>query len=157
MQEIVLTSLLVLFSLGILIADKPVYSGLSFLFCLLTLSGFYILLQAPILAALQILIYAGAILVVLLFTLILLPTEPLFAKKGIGILGMLAIGGSLLVMQWKEALEGAISQGWSVDPSLPVSLALYTDFLFPLEGAVMLLALGTVGVVCVRKKEKEHA
>ena len=57
MQFFLLTFFLIMFSLGILVAKKPVYAGLSFLFCLLTLSGFYIHLQAPMIAALQILIY----------------------------------------------------------------------------------------------------
>lgn len=154
MALMILTFFLVLFSTGVLVAEKPVYAGLSFLFCLLTLSGFYISLHAPMIAALQILIYAGAILVVLLFTLILLPSEPLLARKGIGVAGIVTGVGCLLVMRWWEALEAAVSKGWEWDPSTSLGLALYTDFLFPIEGAVVLLALGLVGVVSVSRRKR---
>lgn len=153
MPFFLLTLFLILFSLGVLVAKKPVYAALSFLFCLLTLSGFYIYLQAPMIAALQILLYAGAILVVLLFTLILLPSEPLLVKKGGGLMGILTAAGCLLLIRWREAVEGSTSPGWELDPSHSLSLALYTDFLFPVECTVVLLALGLVGVVYISKRE----
>lgn len=153
MQFFLLTFFLIMFSLGILVAKKPVYAGLSFLFCLLTLSGFYIHLQAPMIAALQILIYAGAILVVMLFTLILLPSEPLFVKKGRVLMGILIGTGCLVLMRWREAIEGETSVGWELDPSHSLSLAFYTEFLFPVECTLVLLALGLVGVVYISKRE----
>ena len=71
MAMIVLGFLLVLASLGVILCKKPVHSCLSFLLTLLLLAGLYLNLQAPFISAMQILVYAGAILVIFMFVIVL--------------------------------------------------------------------------------------
>ena len=68
-------------------------------------------------------------------------------------MGILIGTGCLVLMRWREAVEGETSVGWELDPSHSLSLAFYTEFLFPVECTVVLLALGLVGVVYISKRE----
>ncbi len=67
----ILGALLILFSLGVILARKPVYSALSFLATLLLLASLYLELSAQFIAVMQILVYAGAILVMFMFVIVL--------------------------------------------------------------------------------------
>src|SRR5581483_9485736 len=62
---------LILSSLGVILFKKPVHACLSFLFSLLILAGIYLQLSAEFIAVMQILVYAGAILVIFMFVIIL--------------------------------------------------------------------------------------
>ncbi len=68
---LVLGFLLFLSSLGMLLARQPLYASLSFLCTLLLLGFLYLQLSAPFIAVMQILVYAGAILVIFMFVIIL--------------------------------------------------------------------------------------
>src|SRR5262249_51901600 len=67
----VLSIFLILSALGVVFSKKPVYSGLSFLLALLLLSALYVELAAEFIGIMQVLIYAGAILVIFMFVMIL--------------------------------------------------------------------------------------
>src|ERR1700761_2906986 len=62
---------LILSSLGVVLARKPVHASLSFLLTLLILALFYLQLSAQFIAVMQILVYAGAILVIFMFVIVL--------------------------------------------------------------------------------------
>ncbi len=67
----VLGLLLLVSSLGVLVLPKPVHASLSFLVSLLMLAVFYLELSAQFIAVMQVLVYAGAILVIFMFVIIL--------------------------------------------------------------------------------------
>ena len=67
-----LAGLCVLFALGVVINNSPIYSAISLIGMMLGLAGVFILLQAHFIAILQIIIYAGAIMVLFMFVIMLL-------------------------------------------------------------------------------------
>ena len=71
MTPLILGTITVLSALGVILLKKPVHACLSFLLTLLTLALFYINLSAPFISVMQILVYAGAILVIFMFVIVL--------------------------------------------------------------------------------------
>src|SRR5437660_1114836 len=69
--EIILGVVSILSALGIIFLKKPVHASLSFLLTLLTLASFYLELFAPFISVMQVLVYAGAILVIFMFVIVL--------------------------------------------------------------------------------------
>src|SRR5436309_1074802 len=67
----ILGFILILSSLGVITAKKPIYSSLAFLLSLLTLATLYLQLSAQFIAVMQVLVYAGAILVIFMFVIVL--------------------------------------------------------------------------------------
>ncbi|MCB0271492.1 MAG: NADH-quinone oxidoreductase subunit J [Bdellovibrionales bacterium] len=66
------SGLAILFSLGVVFARNPIYSGLSLVTTLFFVSGIFVLLHAPFIGVLQILVYTGAIMVLFLYVMMLL-------------------------------------------------------------------------------------
>ncbi|HNQ13710.1 MAG TPA: NADH-quinone oxidoreductase subunit J [Bacteroidia bacterium] len=152
----VLSALLVVFS------KQPVRSVLYLIFCFFTIAGHYILLNAQFLAAVHIIVYAGAILVLFLFVIMLLnlnrDTEPQKSNL-IRVAAVIASGCLLLVLT--SALKGAesiplqMSEG-SVGLVKNLGRVLYTDYMLPFEMASVLLLAAMVGVVFLTKKEVDQ-
>src|SRR5215475_9177914 len=69
--EFIFGAILIFSSLGVILARKPVYSSLSFLVTLLALAALYLQLSAQFISVMQVLVYAGAILVIFMFVIIL--------------------------------------------------------------------------------------
>lgn len=155
--------LLILSALGVILARKPVFSGLSFLVTLLALSGLYFQLSAHLIAALQILVYAGAILVLFMFVIVLFQDAyqnlnrfrvkskrywRLFAAStflvALGFLGERLIGLKAPVKSMQTPFGTVESMGH----------LLFVDFFFPFEVVIMLFLIALVGSVFIAKKEK---
>lgn len=158
----ILGIILILSALGVILAPKPVQSSLSFLLTLLTLAALYLQLSAQFIAVMQVLVYAGAILVLFMFVIILFQDAHqqiarfkaksasffLFIAASFFIL-MLALFGSRL-FHLKDAGQHA-SPGFGTVESL--GKALYIDFFFPFEAVVLLFLIAVVGALYIGKKE----
>ena len=158
----ILGIILIFSSLGVIMAPKPVQSSLSFLLTLITLAALYLQLSAQFIAVMQVLVYAGAILVLFMFVIILFQdahqqinkfkarSAPffLFIAASSFIL-MLSLFGSRL-FNFKQA-QPAASSGFGTVESL--GKALYTDFFFPFEAVVLLFLIAVVGALYIGKKE----
>ena len=160
MIQYILLILLILISLGVIVAKKPVYSALSFLGTLITLSAYYLELSAEFIATMQILVYAGAILVVFMFVLILFQdaylklydnpakSSPLFLL-GAGAYFLIALG--LLTYQLMGIKpQGALPKGFGTVEYL--GRALYIDFFFPFEAVVAIFLIAAVGALYIGRK-----
>lgn len=159
--EIILCFVLMLSSLGVIIAHKPVYSGLSFLITLITLSGLYLQLSAEFTAAMQIIVYAGAILVIFMFVIILFQDAYLKLDDnesqspalliGLSAVSLIAVGlffGAHLVAL--PATKGALIEGFGTVESL--GHALFVDYFFPFEAVVFIFLIATTGAVYIGSK-----
>jgi NADH-quinone oxidoreductase subunit J len=150
---------------GVVTARQPIHSALSLLVVLASLAVLYLLLLAEFLAVLQVILYAGAILVLFLFVIMLLhahsPELRPSPKLGRAHTATAVISGTLLF----GLLAGAGLQalrGRSVAPAPPgfgspeaVGRALFTTFLLPFELAGLLLLVGIVaGVVLGKAPER---
>ena len=156
-----LLSALALVSAILVITRKnPVHSALSLIFTLLSLAGLYLMLYAPFVAGVQIILYAGGIMVLFLFVIMLVSIEKAqredaFNKQWhIGVLACAALGalfayvylkGSAIFPQTTAALpEQSNTQ--------QVATLLFRNYLLPFEVASILLLVAIVGAVVMAKK-----
>ena len=140
---------------------KPVSAAMSLIVAMLCLSGMYVLLDAHLIAALQIIVYAGAIMVLFLFVIMLLNIQE---KEGrlsghkiflqfawIMLVGYIfismvkLIGGGSLPARTEESING-------FGTTKAVGEILFTDFLLPFEIASILLLAAIVGAVILAKQ-----
>lgn len=157
----ILGFLLVLSSLGVILASKPVHASLSFLVTLLLLAAFYLQLSAQFVAVMQVLVYAGAILVVFIFVMILFQDAyqqisrckpesslPLLSAAASAIVIALAFLGAKLT-SLPTSKEG-VPEGFGTVQAL--GQALYIDFFFPFEAVILLFLIAVVGALYIGKK-----
>lgn len=149
-----------LFSALMVITSKnPVYSVLWLIITFFTISGHYILLNAQFLAVVNIIVYAGAIMVLFLFVLMLMnltkDTEPQ-KSKWLKLAGALAGGSLLLVLV--AALRGTEQQMAELNTGnigliQNLGKVLFTDYLVPFEISSILFLSAMVGAVVIGKRE----
>jgi NADH-quinone oxidoreductase subunit J len=153
---IVVTSLLVV------ALRNPVYSALSLLIMFFHVAGLYVTLHAEFLAAVQVIVYAGAILVLYLFVVMLLNVkgeERYHAQFPIGaLLGMTILTEVLIltVHRFSETstpIEPSL-QGHAVEGNTEtIGEALYSTYLFPFEVASLILLVAMIGAIILAKKD----
>ena len=148
-------------ALGVVFAKNPIHSVLFLILTFFSLSGHYLLLNAQFLAAVNIIVYAGAIMVLFLFVIMFLnlnvdtePHKPALAKIAAAI-----AGGSLFLIMivalrdiQLPAVNGATfdSQIGMVDK---LGMVLFTTYKLPFELASILLLVAMVGAVMLGKRE----
>jgi NADH-quinone oxidoreductase subunit J len=150
----VITALLMVF------AKNPVYSVIYLILTFFSIAGQYVLLNAQFLAVVHIIVYAGAIMVLFLFVLMLLnlnsATEP---QKSSGWKISAAIAAGLLLVTLVGALHGSIQVNIPAEADGRVGLVenlgkvLFTDFVVPFEIAGILFLAAMVGAVLVGKRD----
>jgi NADH-quinone oxidoreductase subunit J len=138
---------------------NPVTSAMFLVLTIVSMAGLFVLLEAFFLAAVQILVYAGAVMVLFLFVIMLLDVKEeerrQFSKAMIG-LSVLAAGGlaamvvkALFISKLSAGLPPATLKG----ETIPLGKALFTQFLLPFEVVSVLLLVAMVGVVLLSKKD----
>lgn len=159
----ILSFILILSSLGVILVRKPVHASLFFLLTLLILATIYLELSAQFIAIMQILVYAGAILVIFMFVIVLFqdahqqiaqfpPKTSLFLLSfaaSFFFVGLAFFGTHI------ASLTGSREE-LPVDYGTVQSLGklLYMDFFFPFEAVVWLFLIALVGVLHIGKKVK---
>jgi NADH-quinone oxidoreductase subunit J len=151
-------------AVGMVFHRNPVHCALLLVGVLLSISGLFILLNASFLAALQVLVYAGAIMVLFLFVLMLLNIRDESAlltrgaAKGFGILFAIIVFVELL---WTVLSPQVEPGGMVASTSLPRSFGspaaigrvLYTVWLYPFEITSILLLIAVIGAVVLAKRK----
>lgn len=155
-----LAALSILAALGMVFSRNPVHSVLFLIFTFFCIAGQYILLNAQFLAVVHIIVYAGAIMVLFLFVLMLLnlnkDTEP--QKSTIWRITA-GIASGMLLVTLVGALRGGIQVNMPVTANSQVGLVenlgkvLFTDFVVPFEIAGILFLAAMVGAVLVGKRD----
>lgn len=144
---------------GVLVAKNPVYAAMNLVAAFFFLAGIYVLLVAHLIAFMQILVYAGAVMVLFLFVIMLisLGNEHLEKERyrGMQLLGVVGAVGLAVVLTVAilDATEGAaapISADFGTVRA--VGRALYTQYLLPFEATSLLLLAAIVGAVVVSKE-----
>ena len=142
---------------------NPVNSALNLITTFLCLAVFYVMLEAPFMAAIQIMVYAGAIMVLIVFVIMLLnlglavKTRYRHGLAGGGVLAAL----TLFVANYFIRSGEATAMGGSVTSEVISSYghteligrAMFVDFLLPFEIASILLLVAIVGAVILSKRE----
>ena len=153
-----LAGLSVLFSLLVVFQRNVVYSALFLAATLCVIAVLFVTLDAPMVGFLQILVYAGAIMILFLFVIMLLNPRAL-ERRQLWWWGLGALGGLLLVLE-VMALVSGFSRAGSPSQSLgkgfgsPEELAhsLFADFVLPFEVASVLLLVGLIGAVVLARR-----
>ena len=145
----------------VLISKNPIHSVLWLILVFFAISGHYILLNAQFLAIVNIIVYAGAIMVLFLFVIMLInvkkdkePQKQLFVK----FIGVIA-GGSLLTLliallkQTDSILgEKVLLKEGTIGLIHPLGKALFSDYVIPFEISSVLFLSAMVGAVLIGKK-----
>lgn len=152
-------------AMGMLLSRNAIYSALFLVLNFVTVAVFYLLLGAPFIAMSQVTVYAGAIMVLFLFVIMLLGAESLPKAEVLPWQRPLAI--TLAVLLTAEAayllVTRARPDGQILPPGAvandPVTLqqlgmALFQDYLLPFEVTSVLLLVAMVGAIVLIRKEK---
>jgi NADH-quinone oxidoreductase subunit J len=155
-------------ALGVVLARNPVHSALLLVVTLVSVAVFFVMQQAHLLAAVQVIVYAGAIVVLFLFVIMLLGVdqeetleEPLrFQRPAALALGLLVLAELIFLAghHWATGAKapsqfalkgGGVALGNNVER---VARVLFTDFLWPFEITAGLLVIAVVGSVVLARR-----
>ncbi len=152
----VLTSLLVVFS------KNPVHSVLYLIITFFAIAGHYVLLNAEFLAAVHVIVYAGAIMVLFLYVIMLLNlNQESDAHKSTLIKLAATISAGLLLLVLVGSIRG--SEQMMVQPEQvevgsvkDMGRVLFNEFLLPFEISSVLLLVAMIGAVMLGKTEEKN-
>ena len=138
---------------------NPVTSAMFLVLTIISMAGLFVLLHAFFLAAVQVLVYAGAVMVLFLFVIMLLDLkeEERRKVKTLGLVaGLVSVGAivaiflkSLLVTNPGRDLPAPTTEG----ATIPLGKMLFTNYLLPFEIVSILLLVAMVGVILLSKKD----
>jgi NADH-quinone oxidoreductase subunit J len=143
---------------GVVVARNPVYAAMNLVAAFFLLAGIYVLLAAHLIAFMQILVYAGAVMVLFLFVIMLLSlgTEHLEKERHRAIQVIGALGAVALVAVIASAIADVSGPAAVLSPGFgtvkAVGKVLYTQYLLPFEVTSLLLLVAIVGAVVVAKE-----
>ncbi len=142
----------------ILISRNPVNSAMFLVLTIASLAGLFVLLEAFFLAAIQILVYAGAVMVLFLFVIMLLDlkVEERRKIKWLGIAGAVVAVGTILAIFVKCLHGTALSTERAPNfqaGTMQLGKVLFTQYLLPFEIVSVLLLVAMVGGVLLSKKD----
>ena len=152
-------------ALLVIIAKNPIHSALALMVCLVQVAALFILLGSPFLAAIQIFVYVGAVMVLFLFVIMMLDVREaarvrfLQGGKLPTLVVLLLLGAEMLILLLgserfaapaidRERIlgEGALEK---------LSTTLFTDYLFPFEVASVILLVALVGAIVLARSKAD--
>ena len=154
----VISVLLVLSSLMVVFLRNVVHCALALVVALFLIAVLFVMLHAPMVGVLQVLVYAGAIMVLFLFVIMFLnPTAPEPRRKlwwGFGSLGALLLAASLaaLLSNGEPPADPVAATEIFGSPEM-LGKSLFTEFVLPFEIASVLLLVAIIGAVVLAKRE----
>ena len=152
--------LTIISALFVVLNRNPVYSAVMLVLCFFSIATLYLLLEAYFVAILEIIIYAGAIMVLFLFVIMLLdlgreaalPKLKILDKALSLFLVVIIFLGILTLTMWDGGDLHQTLNPSSVGDITAVGKALFTDFLLPFEVASLLLLVALIGTVYLAKR-----
>lgn len=138
---------------------NPVTSAMFLVLTIISMAGLFVLLHAFFLAAVQILVYAGAVMVLFLFVIMLLDLkdEERRKVKKLGLLtGLISVGAiaGIFVKSLLATRPGAgLPSPTTIGDTANLGTMLFTKYLLPFEIVSLLLLVAMVGVILLSKKD----
>ncbi|MBI2358101.1 MAG: NADH-quinone oxidoreductase subunit J [Deltaproteobacteria bacterium] len=156
----ILACLSVAFSLAVVFQRNPVHSAMALVATLFLVAVLFLTLDAPMVGFLQILVYAGAIMILFLFVIMLLNPGVLERRRvfwwGLGSMGALLLVFELAALfsdvSPEDGRVSAVAEGFGSPEML--GRTLFRDFVLPFEIASVLLLVAIVGAVVLAKREE---
>jgi NAD(P)H-quinone oxidoreductase subunit 6 len=157
---VILSVMMLASALGVVLLGNIVYSAFLLGGVFISMAGIYILLNADFVSAAQVLIYVGAVNVLILFAIMLVnkredfvPTKNSWISKLLTALvcaGLFALLSAVAVVTpWQPPTEVATGDGSLV----PLAKHFFTDFLLPFELASVLLLMAMIGAIVLARRE----
>ncbi len=158
---LILSAVIISGSIGVVLLENIVYSAFLLGGVFMSVAGLYLLLNASFVAAAQILVYVGAVNVLILFAIMLVnKKEDLQSLKGLKTRKILSGGiclGLLVLL-----LRVNITTNWSIpgpqsigeEATERIGEHLFTDYLLPFELASILLLMALIGAIVLARREK---
>ena len=158
--------------LGVVSSRNPVHAALSLIATLFGIAVLFLNLGAQLLAVVQVIVYTGAIVVLILFVMMLLgvdseedlETEPLVGQRLLaGLIGLLFLGAILaIIIMGKDAIvTGSQSVTGALSPTISnisqIGTALFSTYVFALEVTAGLLTIAVVGAVVLSRRPNDLA
>ena len=158
----VLAALAVLGAVSLVLQKHPIHSALSLIVVMVCLAGLYLLMGAEFIAAVQIIVYGGAIMVLFIFVIMLLNAgeeeHTDFSKlaKFAGLPLALALTASLaaLVIKPGQSVQGA-TQALIPKATEQISSMLFKEFVYPFELTSFLILVAIMGALVLAQREKK--
>jgi len=172
-------------AIGVVVLRNPVHSAIALLVSLLAVAGLFILLWAEFIAVVQIMVYAGGVMVLFLFVIMLVDLEqrgfdmgagriaprPSLLERGLSTVATLAFGAVLAALLLRSSvpplpsaesaarvLQGPFqADGRGLGNTEWIGTLLYTDWLIPFELASVLLLVAIVGAVVLARRDRKEA
>src|SRR5215469_11210401 len=141
----------------LLVSRNPVNSAMFLVLTIASLAGLFVLLEAFFLAAIQVLVYAGAVMVLFLFVIMLLDlkAEERRKIKIVGLLGGVVSVGAIVTIFFKSLGSATFNTSPSTDfhaGTIDLGRLLFSQYLLPFEIISVLLLVAMVGVILLSKK-----
>ena len=155
-------------ALGVVTSDNPVHSALSLVGTLFGIAVLFIAQEAEFLAAVQIIVYAGAIVVLFLFVIMLLGVdrteniriEPITGQRQVAALAGVLLAGGLTAVVLAGTVTGKPSSSGGRDEDVPnvvqIARLLFTDYLWAFEITSVLLVIAVVGAVVLARHRRDE-
>ena len=144
-------------ALSLILQKDPIYSALSLIVVIASTAGLFLLLNSPLIAMLQIIIYAGAVMALFIFVIMMVdppkvPVVIFHAYSKIAFLLLLVIAGAAI---WSISKITDPFTQLNADFSVRhISKSIFTTHLFPFEAVGMLILSAVVGALYIARKEE---
>jgi NADH-quinone oxidoreductase subunit J len=157
----VLAGLAVIGALSLILQKHPIHSALSLIVVMIALAGLYLLLGAEFVAAVQIIVYGGAIMVLFVFVIMLLNAgveEYTSISKMAGAPGLLlvvALAGlvAATIVRSTDSIQGTMESGVMSSTS-GISNMIFKEFVYPFELTSFLILVAVLGATVLAQREK---
>jgi len=157
----ILAALTVISAAGVVIMRNAVHSAMSLVLTLFLVAVHYVALQAHLVAAFQIIVYAGAVMVLFLFVIMLLNLQAeehpavVTVSKALGAAAAAALALLLGRAVWPTASTSAVAQvGADFGTTRAVGRVLFTDNVVAFELTSLLLLVAVVGAIVLARRER---
>ncbi|WP_163881158.1 NADH-quinone oxidoreductase subunit J [Rhizobium laguerreae] len=152
----------VITALTLVMARNPVHSALALMACFLQISAIFVLLEAPLLAVIQIFVYVGAIMVLFVFVIMMIDVREAVLQRflpggNMAALVLLVLLGIEMVALVLWSGRFSLTQPVTVrggDQVRQLSTTLFADYLLPFEVASVILLAALIGAIVLAQKEK---
>lgn len=143
---------------------NPVHSALFLIICLLQVAAVFVLLRSPFLAAVQVFIYVGAVMVLFLFAVMVLDVgretlKERFHEQGafavVVIAALILTMGFLIFTGTITAPLGRYTESVLAKNTEVIGTAIYTQYIFPFEVVSVLLLVALIGAIVLVMKDRE--
>ncbi|ASS55557.1 NADH-quinone oxidoreductase subunit J [Rhizobium beringeri] len=152
----------VITALTLVMARNPVHSALALMACFLQISAIFVLLEAPLLAVIQIFVYVGAIMVLFVFVIMMIDVREAVLQRflpggNMAALVLLVLLGIEMVALVLWSGRFSLTQPVTVrggDQVRQLSTTLFADYLLPFEVASVILLAALIGAIVLAQKEQ---